>query len=88
MAELNVVQSAEKVKSPPGSTTVLKERPHKPISITTVLKLLDGFTQVAKAPTSTGATQTPFLFLNVSGLLKSLEYAHKVSWAQPQCLIS
>lgn len=32
--------------------------------------------------------QTPFLFLNVSGLLKSLEYAHKVSWAQSQSLIS
>jgi hypothetical protein len=63
MAELSVVQSAENLKSPPGSTTVLKHRPHKPISMTTVLKLLDGFTQVAKAPTSTGATQNTILIL-------------------------
>jgi hypothetical protein len=87
MAELNVVQSAENLKAHQVPRHYSKSYPTS-LSITTILKLLDGFTQVAKAPTSTGATQTPFLFLNVSGLLNFLEYAHKVSWAQPQSLIS
>jgi hypothetical protein len=79
MAELNVVQSVESLKAHQVPRHYSKSDPTILFITTAYLSppfwicWMDSLKRQTKAPTSTGATtQTPFLFLNVSGVLNLL----------------